>query len=61
MTVRVYRVNTDLKTILWQQTGTDRKIANEAGVDNDTIKAGENIVKTRCGRIIMKPDRLMYQ
>ena len=37
------------------------KIANEAGVDNDTMKVGENIVKTRYGRIIRKPDRLMHQ
>ena len=37
------------------------KIANEERVDNDTIKASENIVKTRYGRIVRKPDRLMYQ
>ena len=37
------------------------KIANEAGLDNDTIKAVENIVKTRYGRTVRKPDRLMYQ
>ena len=37
------------------------KIANETRVDNDTIKAGENIVMTRYARIIRKPDRLMYQ
>ena len=30
-------------------------------VVNEQINEGENIVKTRYGRIVKKPDRLMYQ
>ena len=37
------------------------KISNVTKVDNDNIKEGENIVKTRYRRIFRKPDRLMYQ
>ena len=36
------------------------KLSNETWVNNDNIKEGENIVKTRYGRIVRKPDRLMY-
>ena len=36
------------------------KISNETRMDNDNIKEGENIVKTKYGRIVRKPDRLMY-
>ena len=34
---------------------------NNTRVDNNGIQKGENIVKTRYGRTIMKPDRLTYQ
>ena len=37
------------------------EISNGTRVHNDNIKEGENIVKTRYGRIVRKPDRLMYQ
>ena len=37
------------------------EISDGTRVDNDNIKEGENIVKTRYGRIVRKPDRLMYQ
>ena len=38
-----------------------QKILNNIRVDNNGIQKGENIVKTRYGRTIRKPDRLMYQ
>ena len=35
-------------------------ICGNTRVVNEHIKEGENIVKTRYGRIVKKPDRLMY-
>ena len=29
--------------------------------NNEHRNDGENIVRTRCGRIVKKPDRLMYE
>ena len=37
------------------------EISDSTRVDNNNINEGENIVKTRFGRIVRKPDRLMYQ
>ena len=37
------------------------KISNEARIVNVGIKKGENIVRTRYGRTIRKPDRFTYQ
>ena len=37
-----------------------QNILNKTNVDNNGIQKDENIVKTRCGRTIRKPDRLMY-
>ena len=37
------------------------EVCSNTRVDNDHKKEGENIVKTRYGRIVKKPDRLMYQ
>ena len=33
-----------------------QKIVIDTRVDNDGIQKGENVVKTRCGRTIRKPD-----
>ena len=38
-----------------------QKILNKTRMDNDDIQKGENIIKTRYGRTIRKPDRLTYQ
>ena len=38
-----------------------QNILNNTRVDNNDIQKGENIVKTRYGRKIRKPDRLPYQ
>ena len=37
------------------------EICSTTRVVNENINEGENIVKTRYGRIVRKPDRLMYQ
>ena len=37
------------------------EICSNTRVVNEHINGGENIVKTRYGRIVKKPDRLMYQ
>ena len=46
-----------------QGRGHEQKeeISDSTRVDNDNMNEGENIVKTRYGRIVRKPDRLMYQ
>ena len=38
-----------------------QKIPNETRIGNGNIKEGENIVKTKYGRTVKKPDRLVYQ
>ena len=38
-----------------------QKTLNDTRVDNNSIQKGKNIVKTRYGRMIRKPDRLTYQ
>ena len=38
-----------------------QKLSNGARIDNDDIPKDENIVKTRYGRNIRKPDRPTYQ
>ena len=35
------------------------EISDSTRMNNDNINEGENIVKTRYGRIVRKPDRLM--
>ena len=37
------------------------KKSNGASIDNDDKQEDENIVKTRYGRTVGKPDKLMYQ
>ena len=46
-----------------QDSGEKQKdeICSNTRVGNEHINEGENIVKTRYGRIVKKPDRLMYQ
>ena len=61
MTVKIKMVNTGLKTIHKPVDRMIEKMANNTRVDNDNIKECENIVKTRYGRIVRKPGRLMYQ
>ena len=62
MTARTYIVNKEQKN---NSQGSRQehiqKISNGARIDNDDIQKGENIVKTRYGRTVRKPDRLMYQ
>ena len=37
------------------------EVCSNTRVDNEHKNEGENIVKTRCGKIVKKPNRLMYQ
>ena len=37
------------------------EVCSNTRVVNEHVSEGENIVKTRYGRIVKKPDRLMYQ
>ena len=62
MTAKAYMVNKKQKTIHRAvDRNTHKKIENETRVINDGIQKGENIVRTRYGRTIRKPDRFTYQ
>ena len=62
MTARVYMVNKELKnSSQGNRPEHIQEISNETRVGNNNIKEGENIVKTRYGRIVRKPERLTYQ
>ena len=43
------------------QGSIQKQICSNTRVANESINEGENIVKTRYGRIVKKPDRLIYQ
>ena len=49
------------KTSIRRCTGIHTKTLNDTRVDKNSIQKGENIVKTRYGTMIRKPDRLTYQ
>ena len=53
-----YRVRNNLQGSGQKQT---EKIYSNTRVVNENISERENIVKTRYGRIVKKPDRFMYQ
>ena len=53
-----HRVGNNLYGSEQKQT---EKMCSNTRVVNENIKEGEHIVETRYGRIVKKPDRLMYK
>ena len=58
ITIKIHRVRNNSQGSSQEET---EEISYSTRVDNDNINEGENFVKTRYGRVVRKPDRLMYQ
>ena len=59
MTIKIHTVNARLETIYdTVEKKQTEEVCSNTRVVNEHINEGENIVKTRYGRIVKKPDRL---